>query len=88
MLLVILSLIDLFASATMLLSFFGHPFPHVQASAALLVLAKALIFIRSSLSIVDILCGLCMLLLLWMQLPFLALGVGVYLAIKGFYSLS
>jgi hypothetical protein len=88
MFLVLLALIDLFASAMCAFYGFGHPFPHLQAIAAVLLLAKALIFIRSSLSALDIICSLMMLLLFWMQLPFLSLILAAYLGIKGLYSFA
>jgi hypothetical protein len=88
MFMLLLALLDILAAAAMTTYSFGHPCPHLQASAALLLVIKAVVFLKSGLSIIDLLCGLTMILLLWIQIPLLPIIIAVYLGLKGLYSLA
>jgi hypothetical protein len=88
MFMLLLALLDILAAAAMITFSFGYPFPHLQASIALFLVIKAIVFLKSGLSIIDLLCGLAMLLLLWIQIPVLPIIIAVYLGLKGLYSLA
>ena len=86
--LLFLAIVDFLAAAALLLVFFGLPVIHYQAGAALLLLLKGAFFFYDLLSIIDVAVAILMFVMLWVQLPKLALGLAVYLIIKGLYSLS
>jgi hypothetical protein len=67
--------------------YFSHPFPHLQAALALALVAKGAFFISDVVSVLDIACGITMLLLLWLSWPAVALVLAIYLGFKGALSL-
>lgn len=88
MLAAILGLIDLLAAISLIAYAFGYPLPYLQAGAALGLTGKGAMFITDALSVIDVLIGIAMFGLLWMELPMLALGLAIYLACKGLYSFA
>jgi hypothetical protein len=79
----LLALIDLLCALALALLFFGHPVYPLQAGAALLLLAKGLLFIKNILSIVDMIIALLMFMLIWVATPPVAVALALYLGVKG-----
>jgi hypothetical protein len=82
----LLGIVDLLVALSVLLGIFGFPFMPLQAGSALLLLGKGLVFISDPLSILDVVCALAAVFLLWTSVPWLAITVVCYLTIKGLYS--
>lgn len=88
MFLQLLALVDLLAAVSLLLSAFGFPLPHLQATVAIALGGKALLFINDVLSIIDLCIALTMFVLLWLSSPTIALVLGGYMALKSLYTFA
>jgi hypothetical protein len=82
MLLPILAAIDLLCAISLAALCLGFPLQHLQAGAALMLIAKSAFFITDVISILDIAVGVTMFVLLWISAPTLALGLAIYLGFK------
>jgi hypothetical protein len=85
-LLVLLATIDLLCAISLAALVLGYPLPHLQAGAALMLIAKSVFFITDVISILDIAVGITMFVLLWVSAPTLALGLAIYLGFKAVIS--
>lgn len=83
----ILGVVDLLGAVSLGLLVLGFPLPHLQAVAALMLLLKSLVFIGDVISVIDVAVSITMFALLWVSAPTLALGLAIYLGIKGAISL-
>ncbi len=82
----VLGAIDLLSAAALGALAFGHPYPTVQAVAALALGIKGIIFSQSVVSRIDIVCAIAMIALLWMPSIPIAAVIAVYLGVKGLSS--
>ncbi len=86
--LAVLGAVDVLCAISLALLVFGYPLPQLQAAAALALLAKSIIFIGDAISVIDVATSIAMFALLWISAPTLALGLAVYLGIKGLISFA
>ena len=84
----LLAAIDLLCAISLAAIAIGYPLPALQAASAFALIGKGILFINDVVSIIDIAIGITMLVLLWMQAPALAIGIAVYLGIKGMASFA
>lgn len=85
-LLLVLGTIDMLCAISLAALSLGHPLPHLQAGAALMLIAKSVFFIKDVVSIIDIAVGITMFALFWMSAPTLALALAIYLGFKAIIS--
>ncbi|HIH23803.1 TPA: hypothetical protein HA251_02105 [Candidatus Woesearchaeota archaeon] len=83
-----LGAIDMLSAICCALIPLGYPIPHVQAVAALALIAKGAFFIDDIVSWLDIVCGVAMFILLWAGIPMLALALAIYLGFKAALSFA
>jgi hypothetical protein len=86
--LVSLGIIDVLCAISMAGIVLGYPLPHLQAISALALIIKGVLFINDVISVIDIAVGIAMFILLWITAPTIALGLAVYLGIKGLMSFA
>ncbi len=84
----LLALVDLLCAVALGLLLLGYPLWQLQAGAALLLLMKGVAFFADILSVFDVAAAVCMIVLLWIAAPNLALAILVYLVVKALYSLA
>ena len=82
----LLGAVDVLCAISLAAAALGYPIGHLQASAAFGLLLKGGFFITDIISIIDVIIALVMFWLLWFPHPTLALGLAVYLGLKGVIS--
>jgi|GEM_PF-7113043 len=82
----LLGAIDVLCAISLAAAALGYPLPHLQAGAAFMLLVKGFMFITDVVSVLDVIAALCMFWLLWQSSMTLALGLAVYLGLKGLLS--
>lgn len=82
----LVGVIDILCAVALLALYFGHPIPHLQAGMAVALIGKGIMFISDILSILDIILGITMFVLFWVEAPNLALGMAIWLLYKGLYA--
>jgi len=84
---ILLAIIDILCALSLLIMAFGYAFPPFQMGFAILLFAKGIAFPGNLLSVIDMICAIVMVVLLWVSLPVVALCMGLYLGVKGCSSL-
>lgn len=81
-----LGAIDMLCAISLAALALGYPLPHLQAGAALMLMAKSLFFIKDVVSIIDLAVGVTMFVLLWITAPTLTIALAIYLGFKAIIS--
>ncbi len=77
---------DILAAIALMLYALGFQIPTAIAATGLVLIGKGLVFIGDVFSILDLIIGITMFVLIWVELPLLALCLAIWLGLKGAYT--